>query len=315
MVLEGANNRLSEKPADKKNHILKAALQLFSNKGISSTSMQEIAEVCGMSKGSLYLHFKSKEELEESIYLYCIHSIRDSVMQVELDTHLSPKEQLQQQFEALLSHVIELREFIKHQFMDGAKPKKNNMSACIREDHFKTLEWFKTKLETIYGPELKPYTMDLVVLVGGMLSSYIKILFIPELPLNIRRMSNHLIFLLDNVVIGMLTKHYEPLIPSDVWSHWFVTGSKKSSLLRHPLLVTKEMKSVLKERSLDDHVLKDALESILILESELVNTQPRRAILLGMLANLEHIPDVQDMKEELREIIKLYLITQPDRSI
>lgn len=277
--------------------------------------MQEIAEVCGMSKGSLYLHFKSKEELEESIYLYCIHSIRDSMMQVEQETDLSPKEQLQKQFETLLSHVIELREFVKHQFMDGAKPSKNNMSECVREDHFKTLDWFKTKFETIYGPELEPYTMDLAVLVGGMLSSYIKILFIPDLPLNISRMSNHLIFLLDNVVISMLTKHYEPLIPSDVWSHWFVTGRKQSSIHRHPLLVTREMKSILKENSLDNNRHEDALESIHILEKELVNNQPRRAILTGMLANLEYIPEIQDMKEELREIVKIYLIAQPDRTI
>ncbi|MGF7049033.1 AcrR family transcriptional regulator [Paenibacillus sp. DS2015] len=307
---------MSQKTTDKKNHILKAALQLFSTKGISSTSMQEIAEVCGMSKGSLYLHFKSKEELEKSIYLYCIHMISNSIMQVELETQLSPKEQLQQQFETLLSHMLELREFVKHQLMDGANPPKNEMSGCIFEDQFTTIDWFKTKLETIYGPELKPYTLDLILMVSGMLISYIRIMFIPEyLPLNIRNMSNQLIFLLDHVADSMLTNHYEPLIPSDILSHWFNTDRKQASIQRHPLLISKEMRFVLKEKLCEGDQLTDALESIHILETELVNNQPRRAILMGMLANLEQIPEVEDMKKELLEIVKLYFIGQSDRSL
>ncbi|MFD1903552.1 TetR/AcrR family transcriptional regulator [Paenibacillus rhizoplanae] len=61
----------------RKEQIIKTAMQLFAVKGSSSTSMQEIAELCGISKGSLYLIFKSKEELERSIYIYCFRMIHD----------------------------------------------------------------------------------------------------------------------------------------------------------------------------------------------------------------------------------------------
>ncbi|MED1646899.1 TetR/AcrR family transcriptional regulator, partial [Brevibacillus agri] len=43
--------------------IMESALQVFSKKGYSDTSVEEIAESAGYTKGTVYVHFKSKEEL------------------------------------------------------------------------------------------------------------------------------------------------------------------------------------------------------------------------------------------------------------
>ncbi|MBX6422356.1 TetR/AcrR family transcriptional regulator [Thermosulfurimonas sp. F29] len=43
--------------------ILEGALRLFQEKGIAETSMADIERVAGVSKGALYFHFASKEEL------------------------------------------------------------------------------------------------------------------------------------------------------------------------------------------------------------------------------------------------------------
>jgi AcrR family transcriptional regulator len=302
---------LSEKQSDKKTYILKTALQLFSTQGISSTSMQEIAQVCEMSKGSLYLHFKSKDELEESIYLYCYHLIRDSIIQVEQDSLLSPKEQLLKQVEVLLSHLLELREFVKKQFIDGPGPsKKYGHPDCVREDHFRMLNWFKLKLESIYGTKIEPYTMDLILFFGGLLGSYLRMLFLPGLPLDIKKMSQHLIFLLDDVSESVISRAAEPIITSDVWSLWIEEFQEGSGSQRHPLQVTKEMKDFLKASTLDKHTSKDALDSIHILEKEVVDIHPRRVIIRGMIANLEHISELEVFNDELKEIISLYSIIQ-----
>ncbi len=51
-----------------KNRILDAALQEFSEKGFHQTTMEDVAKRVGVSKGALYLYFKSKEELFKGIY-------------------------------------------------------------------------------------------------------------------------------------------------------------------------------------------------------------------------------------------------------
>lgn len=47
----------------KREEILRAALQVFANKGIHDFRMIEIAESAGVGKGTLYEYFRSKEEL------------------------------------------------------------------------------------------------------------------------------------------------------------------------------------------------------------------------------------------------------------
>ena len=48
---------------ERKNQILNAAEQVFTKKGLDSARMEDIAGETGLSKGTLYLYFKSKEDL------------------------------------------------------------------------------------------------------------------------------------------------------------------------------------------------------------------------------------------------------------
>jgi len=47
--------------------IIKAAREVFFAKGFMSATIDEIADRCGLAKGTIYLYFKSKEELYVSI--------------------------------------------------------------------------------------------------------------------------------------------------------------------------------------------------------------------------------------------------------
>ena len=47
----------------KKQMIMENALELFAKQGFEATSIQQITEKCGISKGAFYLSFKSKDEL------------------------------------------------------------------------------------------------------------------------------------------------------------------------------------------------------------------------------------------------------------
>lgn len=58
-VVKAANER--------KNEILDAAEVLFAEKGFDHTSTNEILEAVGIAKGTLYHHFKSKEDIMDAI--------------------------------------------------------------------------------------------------------------------------------------------------------------------------------------------------------------------------------------------------------
>lgn len=52
-----------EKTLLSKSKILAAAGEVFAQKGYDEATMQDITEKCGLSKGAIYHHFKSKEEI------------------------------------------------------------------------------------------------------------------------------------------------------------------------------------------------------------------------------------------------------------
>jgi len=301
---------LADKTADKRQQILITAMQLFSAKGASETSMQEIAEVCGMSKGSLYLHFKSKEELEKSIYEHIIGRIKDEILRVDNDPLLEPREQLRKQAEVLLIHFMEIREFLLKQFHDQTVPGKPPFDKDnAQQEIVQALQWFNHKLQVIYGSEAAPYTMEIAMLMGGILGTYIRFLFMPDFHLNVGQTAEHLIQLMDDVMASMLRRRPKPLIPLEV-----VLGQKDLCQVdlrspRHPLIVIKAMKNEMKQLKLDHELRQDTLESLGIMEKELITLQPSRAVLKGMLRNLEGIEGLEDLYEELKNTITTVLET------
>lgn len=49
--------------AERKTQILKAASVVFARKGFAEARMEDIAEECGLSKATLYLYYRSKDDL------------------------------------------------------------------------------------------------------------------------------------------------------------------------------------------------------------------------------------------------------------
>lgn len=58
--------------------IVTAALSLFAEKGYAATSMQEVAARAGMSAGSIYRHYNSKEDLFNELMLQAAAGLKRS---------------------------------------------------------------------------------------------------------------------------------------------------------------------------------------------------------------------------------------------
>jgi len=59
--------RVVKEAEERKNEILDRADQLFSRKGFEGTSTNDILEAVGIARGTLYYHFKSKEDIMDAL--------------------------------------------------------------------------------------------------------------------------------------------------------------------------------------------------------------------------------------------------------
>ena len=75
--------------------ILKQSIRLFKINGYYNTSMANIANACGLIKGSIYHHFKSKEEIGLESLKYIHKYFGDNIYKIAYQDDLTPKIKVQ----------------------------------------------------------------------------------------------------------------------------------------------------------------------------------------------------------------------------
>jgi AcrR family transcriptional regulator len=86
----GAGYKKSE---ESRRQVLDAAIRTLASKGLAATSIQDIADAAGLSKGAVHYHFQSKDELLERVLDRCCESIEARVREA-FDEPGSPMERV-----------------------------------------------------------------------------------------------------------------------------------------------------------------------------------------------------------------------------
>ena len=71
---------MGKKGTDTRALILKVALQLFFTEGYKEVSYQDLIEKTGLSKGAIYHHFKSKEDILVSVFEFFLQTSQQPVV-------------------------------------------------------------------------------------------------------------------------------------------------------------------------------------------------------------------------------------------
>lgn len=87
-----ASGRAAGAPADKREAILEAALELFVERGYHATAVPLVAERAGVGAGTIYRYFASKEALVNALYRHWKQAMATQAIAV-VDADLPPREQ------------------------------------------------------------------------------------------------------------------------------------------------------------------------------------------------------------------------------
>lgn len=297
MVYDNVEEILSEK----KKHILLSAMKLFATKGYVQTTMQEVAQFCKMSKGSVYQHYTSKEELLFSIFKYYFKLINDQLQLVMREQSLSPRERLVKQIEVIFTLSQQYPEFLTMQMRENASFSNKDIEQFIEKANAAHLQMFTDNINSIYGESFAPYSLEMALLLSSMISTYNSIMLLEKVSLSIEMLSDYIVRMVDYAAEGLIQERPEPLLSQEVWPRMELIASSEHSKSIHPLVLVKQVREQLTRLTLPAKSMQDALDSVAILEKELMEVQPRRVILLGMIANLRGI---EEIGEELNGMAK-----------
>jgi AcrR family transcriptional regulator len=118
-----AKPRFRRRKEDRPQEITAAALEAFAEKGYSATRVTDVADRAGVSKGLLYLYFKTKEDLFKAVIKSFV-SPRIDALKAEIEsTDLTAEEYLRGPFLAFAKQIPKspARVLVRLMIAEGAK--------------------------------------------------------------------------------------------------------------------------------------------------------------------------------------------------
>ncbi|MEH7253721.1 TetR/AcrR family transcriptional regulator [Neobacillus niacini] len=152
---------------ERKQHVINKAHQLFIDKGYQATSIQDILDFSGISKGTFYKYFSSKSELLIAIYKTVYKKLEKErnelligknpadieifVKQMEMQMITNRKNKLIALYEEVMaSNDVDLKQYIRH-------------------SQLRALRWMFGRFNDIFGEKNKPYLLDCAIMFTGLL--------------------------------------------------------------------------------------------------------------------------------------------------
>ena len=114
--------------------ILQAAEEVLMEKGYYDTSMDEIALRVGVAKGTVYLHFQSKEDLVEAIFRHDMQKVMEHVDALVAST-ATPRAKLEDIFQFMYGGFFSKRIRLLYSIYNSAELRRHfgEQRACLRD--------------------------------------------------------------------------------------------------------------------------------------------------------------------------------------
>lgn len=263
---------------DRKIHVIKTAHELFIDKGYQATSIQDILEYSGISKGTFYNYFSSKGELLIALFKTLYKNLEKErndiligqdrsdiqifIKQIELEMKLNQKNNLLSLFEeAFFSNEADLKKFF-------------NQSLLFE------LNWCYNRFIDIFGEDKKPILLDCAIMFLGILQHNIRYNSIEKISgvkINqiIRYSVDRLITLVNDV-----TQTGQQLLNPDILTKWLPGCNTSNQEAKKAFLESSCKLKLQISKTLDDLEQKKYGELIEFIQEELLHANSPRPYLI-----------------------------------
>ena len=257
----------------KKQLIMDNALELFAENGIGATSIQQITERCGISKGAFYLSFKSKNELVFGLIDSFLSEFITNIEQA-VNKHYSSSKLLYHfyyaSFQGYQRHSDFAKIFLKEQFTSCDI---DLLESLDKYDGFLTS--IIIKLVDLQFPNVDiKMRADLVFTIKGFMKNYVELFFINQYPIDLDDLCHSL------VEKTTILAEYStiPFISTDLLSH---------TKIKDPTPTKEQLTKLIAQKinETNDSIITQSLE---LLNNDLENPQLPTAVIEGLLKNIKN---------------------------
>lgn len=260
----------------KKQLIMEKAIELFAKQGFEATSVQQITEHCGISKGAFYLSFKSKDELIIALidhFMIQIISDIDYMVKNSEDSNELLYKFYYSTYHSFHKHSDFARMFMKEQTQTF------NQEFISKTRYYDSLidKIILTMIDRLYGECVRETKYDLLFCIKGFMRTYSELFLFYNVSLDLTLLSKSLV-----EKTNLLAKHTSiPFISQELMKMFEISNLEE---------ITKEQVLEILEQKIEE--LEDSIEkdSFILLKQHLIEPNLSPAIVKGLVENIRNHP-------------------------
>ncbi|MFD1415089.1 TetR/AcrR family transcriptional regulator [Oceanobacillus jeddahense] len=289
---------------DKKEEIMQSAIHLFSKKGYSATSVQEIANDCRISKGTLYNFFDSKEELLIQVIRHNHRKMLEQAENLNLESSLPPKEKLIQKIVIQFDGIRENKDYLS-MLLTASPPHDNpKISLLMKRIRITMTNWYKDCFMEAYGSQVEPYIWDLALMFQGTLKEYTSMIFRDHKELDFEKVARFVVERFDTMI--QHTRDAEPVLPP--WQMEEYEAFKPNLEPKTPEQQMEELLEELLEKvkklTLHDEAKEEYILAVQALQKEIHEKKPKTFMIKSLLLFLAEIKECEPLVRRMERFLK-----------
>jgi AcrR family transcriptional regulator len=288
---------------DRKQHVIKMAHQLFIEKGFQSTSIQDILDYSGISKGTFYNYFSSKNELLIALFKTIYKKMEQERNELLIGQDPSNIEIFMKQIELQMqtNRANKLLSLFEEVFFS----KDEDLKDFIKSGQLWMLKWVYRRFIDMFGETKKPYLLDCTIMFLGILNHNIKYNAMAyDSNVNIQQIVRYSVNRIVKTV-NEVSLSGDQLINPEVIDKWLPDTQNCIKIFHKKL--HEAIVSLKKNQKQMDEKSEELLDFI---EDELLKSRnPRKFLIESALFSLQKNTILQDNKElqKMDELVKEYI--------
>jgi AcrR family transcriptional regulator len=284
--------------------VMRSATKHFKERGFLSTTIQDIAEDCGIAKGSVYKYFPSKEDLFSEVFNQCHNTYFDQVDELMRLPGLSPREQFLKQIILRFRYFIEYK-YILVEFTELPIQQDPKFQPLRHKVRGRLIRWHRECLLHVYGEKIQPYLWDLVSIYRAILKEYLFWIVYEEKSLSLEETAKFILDKISVLVKHMMDYDLKPLLNQASFERYLSWGledrqGEKEQLLAELFQELDSALDILPCGAQQRSELKDLCNFI---QGEVKKAEPNLPLVQASLYYLERETELKSLVIQLRNII------------
>ncbi|MEN1966633.1 TetR/AcrR family transcriptional regulator [Lentibacillus sp. N15] len=289
---------------NKKEEIMQSAVRLFSEKGYVSTSVQEIANSCKISKGTLYKYFDSKEKLLIQVIEHSHKKMMQNAVNVNFDSSLSAKEKLIKKIIIQFEGFRDNKDFILILLRTILPQNNSEVSCLIKRIKVTMLNWYKDCLTEVYGSKVEPYIWDFSIMLQGVLREYTSLSFRDNKDIDSQHVARFVVETFERMIEH--TMDLQPVLTSREMADFetIATDFEAEPLDEQLRKLLKELREKVLTSPIPEQIRHESIAAVHYLQQEVQEQKPRSFLIKSLLLYLAQIETCEPIIRRMEVILK-----------